>query len=95
MLPTVQVPPFPADQEWVHEINGQQMATYLDWMSSCCVISITDLPALSLPVGTTPEGLPVGLQIVGPPKGDLQVLKLAHALEQDLGLDLIPPGIFG
>ena len=94
VLPTVQVPAFPADQEWVHEINGQQMATYLDWMSSCCVVSITDLPALSLPVGTTKEGLPVGLQIVGPPKSDLKVLKLAYALEQDLDLNLMPPGIF-
>ncbi len=91
VLPTVQVPPFPADQEWVQEINGQQMSTYLDWMSSCCVISITDLPALSLPVGLSPEGLPVGLQIVGPPKSDLAVLKLAYALETDLGLNLRPP----
>jgi len=91
VLPTVQVLPFPADQEWVHEINGQQMTTYLDWMSSCCVISITDLPALSLPVGFSAEGLPVGLQIVGPPKSDLAVLKLAYALEQDLALDLRPP----
>ena len=90
MLPTVQVLPFPADQEWVHEINGQQMQTYLDWMSSCCVVSITDLPALSLPVGLSAEGLPVGLQIVGPPKSDLAVLKLAHALEQDLALNLSP-----
>ena len=91
VLPTVQVQPFPADQEWVHEINGQQMSTYLDWMSSCCVISITDLPALSLPVGLSPEGLPVGLQIVGPPKSDLAVLKLAYALEQDLAVKLKPP----
>ena len=90
VLPTVQVLPFPADQEWVHEINGQQMQTYLDWMSSCCVVSITDLPALSLPVGLSAEGLPVGLQIVGPPKSDLAVLKLAHALEQDLALNLSP-----
>jgi len=91
VLPTVQVLPFPADQEWVQEINGQQMATYLDWMSSCCVVSLTDLPALSLPVGLSAEGLPVGLQIVGPPKSDLAVLKLAHALEADLALNLRPP----
>ena len=74
VLPTVQVLPFPADEPWVRAINGTPMRTYLDWMSSCCIISITDLPALSLPVGFA-DGLPVGLQIVGPPKGDLEVLR--------------------
>ena len=90
VLPTVQVLPFPADEEWVREINGQQMPTYLDWMSSCCVISITDLPALSLPVGFSHDGLPVGLQIVGPPKSDNAVIQLAHALEQALDLPRRP-----
>jgi len=90
VLPTVQVPPFPASDEWVSEINGQQLPTYLDWMTSCCVISITDLPALSLPVGYTRSGLPVGLQIVGPPKADLAVLQLAKALESALNLPSQP-----
>lgn len=86
VLPTVQVLPFPIEEPWVKEINGQPMATYLDWMSSCCVLSITDFPVLSLPVGYSADGLPVGLQIVGPPKADLAVLQFGYAVEQLLAL---------
>jgi len=91
ILPTVQVLPFAAETPWVNEINGIRMPTYLDWMSSCCIISITDLPALSIPVGYSSAGLPVGLQIVGPPKADLAVLQFGYAVEQLLGLTKKPP----
>jgi amidase len=82
VLPATQVAPFDGDIEWVREIEGVQMQTYLDWMQICCVISITGLPAISVPCGFTAEGLPVGLQIVGKPQSDLEVLQLASAFEQ-------------
>lgn len=82
LLPTTQVAPFPIEVEWVRQINGTEMSTYIDWMASCCVISITGLPAASIPCGFTHDGLPVGLQIVGKPLGDFQVLQLAYAFEQ-------------
>ena len=82
LLPAAQVPPFDKDLDWVHEINGQSMHTYIDWMTICCAISITGLPAISVPCGFTAEGLPVGLQIVGRPRGDLNLLGIAHAFEQ-------------
>ena len=50
-LPTVQVLPFPVEQEWVTEINGQRMDTYIDWMRSCSRITVTLHPAISIPVG--------------------------------------------
>ena len=46
-LPTVQVVPFPVEQEWVTEINGEPMATYIDWMRSCSRITVTDRGAIS------------------------------------------------
>ena len=58
------------------------MTSYLDWMKSCYVVSVTGLPAMSVPCGFSPEGLPVGLQIVGRPQDELGVLQLAHAFEQ-------------
>jgi len=86
VLPVVQVPPFDIDQEYVTEIEGQRLETYVDWMRSCYFISATALPAISVPAGFTPEGLPVGLQIVGRHQDDWGVLQIAHALEQAAGI---------
>jgi amidase len=81
-LPTTQVPPFAIDQEYPTEINGQPLETYIDWMGLCYAITVTGCPAISVPCGFTQDGLPVGLQIVGPPHADVAVLQLAHAFEQ-------------
>jgi amidase len=85
LLPVCQVPPFDVSQPYVTSINGQPLTTYLDWMRSCYYISATGLPAISVPCGFTPEGLPVGLQIVGRHQDDFGVLQLAHAFEQATG----------
>jgi amidase len=82
VLPVTQVAPFPVEWDWVHEINGQKMETYIDWMATCYAITLTGLPAISVPCGFTKEGLPVGLQIVGRHQQDFAVLQLAHAFEQ-------------
>jgi amidase len=58
------------------------MATYIEWMRTCSRITVTAHPAISIPAGFTPEGLPVGLQIVGRARDDFGVLQLAHAFEQ-------------
>ena len=85
VLPVSQVVPFAVEQPYVTRINDQPLPTYLDWMKSCYQISVTDLPAVSVPCGFTDDGLPVGLQIVGRPFDDLGVLQLAHAFEQATG----------
>jgi amidase len=85
VLPTVQVPPFDVTQEYVTEIDGVKMETYIDWMKSCYFISITGHPAISVPAGFTTDGLPVGLQIVGRHRDDWGVLQMAHAFEAARG----------
>ena len=80
-LPVSQVPPFDITQEYPTEIAGAPMRTYTDWMASCAWVSLLGCPAVSVPAGKTPVGLPVGLQIVGRPRDDFGVLQLAHALE--------------
>jgi amidase len=93
ILPVNQVPPFDVKQRYVTEINGVKMDTYIDWMKSCYYISVTGLPAISVPCGFTPGGLPVGVQIVGRHQDDLGVLQLAYAFEQSTGLwRQRPPG---
>ena len=79
-LPTVQVVPFPVEQEWVTEINGEPMATYIDWMRSCSRITVSAHPAVSLPAGLTASGLPVGVQLVGRYGADRRLLEIAAAI---------------
>lgn len=81
VLPVSQVPPFPADQEYPHRINGRPMDTYLDWMRAAYLITVTGCPAISVPFGHTAGGLPVGLQLVAAHGRDRYLLEVAAALE--------------
>ena len=82
ILPTTQLPPFDVNTPYPTEIAGVKFDNYIDWMKSCWYISATGNPAASVPGGFTPEGLPVGVQIVGRDKEDFSVLQIAHAFEQ-------------
>src|ERR1043166_4344874 len=77
-----QVPPFDAEIDWPHEIDGVKMDHYCAWMKSAYWISTTRCPAASVPAGKTAEGLPVGMQIVGRHGNDRGVLELAYGVEQ-------------
>jgi amidase len=85
VLPTTQLPPFDVNTPYPTEIAGVAVDSYIDWMKSCWYISTTGNPAASVPGGFTPEGLPVGLQIVGRNNLDFGVLQLAQAFEQATG----------
>lgn len=81
LCPTVQTPPFDVEVPYLESINGVQFETYVDWMKSCYLITVTGLPALSLPAGFTDNGLPVGLQLVGGYHADRAVLDFAQEVE--------------
>ena len=91
IAPAAQVPPFPIEQEYVTQINGVKMDNYLDWMRSCSTITVTGHPAISVPCGFTPEGLPVGVQIVGRYRDEFGLLQFAHAFEQATKVGLRRP----
>ncbi len=90
ILPATQVPAFDINQQYVTGIEGRKLGNYIDWMRSCYYISVLHNPAISVPGGFTPEGLPVGVQIVGRHHDDWGVLQLAHAFEQAAGIRQIP-----
>jgi amidase len=84
-LPTVQVLPFPVEIEWVTDIAGVAQQTYIDWMRTCSRITVTLHPAVSVPAGYTPAGLPVGLQLVGRYGSDMDLLAIGEAITRAAG----------
>ena len=86
VCPAASIPPFPVDQRYVEEIDGQPCKTYIDWFSITFALTMTSCPVLSLPCGFTAAGLPVGIQIVGKPRAEAALLSAAHRLETILGL---------
>ncbi|HEY3216479.1 MAG TPA: amidase, partial [Candidatus Eisenbacteria bacterium] len=81
VLPTVAVPPFPVEQPYPTQINGKPLDNYTQWFYLTYGITVTGLPAISVPCGFTRGGLPVGLQIVGRRCQDAAVLRAAAAFE--------------
>jgi amidase len=79
VLPSAQVWPFPAEWRWPQAINGHQMDTYHRWMEVVVPASLIGLPALSVPVGFSPTGLPMGMQIIGRSGDDAGVLAIGQA----------------
>ncbi len=89
--PTVMAPPFPVETRYLSEVAGTQFDNYVDWLMLTYLITLTSCPAVSLPCGLTASGLPVGLQLVAPPREDAALLAAARHLEGVLGLaDRVP-----
>ena len=85
VLPSAQVWPFPAEWTWPRAIAGRTMDTYHRWMEVVIYATLAGLPAISVPVGFSDDGLPMGMQLIGPPLGDRAVLNAAAAYEQTIG----------
>ena len=81
LTPCMAVPPFAVEQNYPETVAGRKMETYVDWLAPTFVLSLTGLPVASVPCGLDPDGLPVGLQIVGKPQGEEAVLALAARLQ--------------
>src|SRR5262249_4672412 len=96
VLPTVAVPPFPVDEPYPRAINGKPLESYTQWFWLTYGITLTGLPAISVPCGFTRAVLPVGLQIVGRRRQEAAVLSAAAAFEAAAPwAGRIPPVVIG
>ena len=85
IVPTAQVWPFPVEQHWPKVVGGQAMHSYHEWMQAVCLITLSGCPALAVPAGFGPSGLPMGVQIVAPVHGEAACLAAAAAYEAAAG----------
>lgn len=88
--PVVGVEPKPVEIEYPPEVNGEPVTDYVEWLRFSFLSTATGLPAVSVPAGFTPDGMPCGIQLIGPPRGEARLLQVARALEDAVGFGNTP-----
>ena len=91
LAPATIVAAFPVEQRYLAHCNGHRFGNYVDWLAIAYAITLVACPAISIPAGFTSEKLPVGLQIVAPPRGEAKVLRGAKLMQDILDLGAITP----
>ena len=82
LTPTMAVPPFPVELDYPESLGGRPLKTYVDWIAPTFVLSLTGLPVASVPCGLDANGLPVGMQVVGPPLSEERVLGVCARIQE-------------
>lgn len=91
ICPATSIEPFEIEKPFVTEIDGQKCKTYIDWFAITFALTMTSCPIISLPCGFTKNGLPVGIQIVGKPRKENELLSFSYFLESKLKIkDKVP-----
>jgi Asp-tRNA(Asn)/Glu-tRNA(Gln) amidotransferase A subunit family amidase len=91
LCPTASIPAFRhGEREW--QVGGKTVK-YLDAWSYCEWFNLLGFPAAVVPMGRSPEGLPIGVQIVGRPWEEELVLAVALLLEEARGEFAQPPAL--
>ena len=83
--PVVGCMPHPQTEEWVSEVGGVTLSGYMDWLRFAFLATTAGLPAISVPVGPGPRGLPIGIQLIGKPRGEAALLAAAAMFESVTG----------
>ncbi|MEL6791919.1 MAG: amidase family protein [Pseudomonadota bacterium] len=91
ICPTASIEPFPVETRYVTEIDGVPCETYIDWFAITFAVTLTGCPVVSLPCGFTAAGLPVGVQVIGKPRGEAALLSIAKWIEAALNLPFGAP----
>lgn len=88
--PVCGIEPLPAEVEYPPEINGIPSKDYIDWLCFAMLATLCGLPSMSLPIGFLPTGTPIGIQLIGKPRGEARLLQVARRIEEHLALPLGP-----
>lgn len=91
LIPTVQVLPFSVGEMYPPDIDGNSSQSYIDWMASCFLLSVLNMPVISVPVSFSETGLPFGVQILAKPGSELSLLMLAERIDQIFGMSQRTP----
>jgi len=86
LVPAAILPPFEVERHWITELEGEVFDNYVEWIRITYALTLTALPVLAIPCGLTPQGLPIGIQLVGKPRGEAGLLAAGVALEAIFGL---------
>jgi len=93
--PVVGCMPHPVEEDWVRTVGNQELTGYMDWLRFAFLATTAGLPAISVPVGIGPGGMPVGIQLIGKPRGEAELLASARIVEMAMNgpLPVIDPNI--
>ena len=91
ICPTCSVLPFDIETPFVKEIDGVVCKTYIDWFAITFALTLTSCPIISLPVGFSSHGLPVGIQIMSKPRQEDKLLAFAKVLEEKVSVNKNSP----
>ncbi len=91
VLPTAQVWPFAVDRTWPERVGDKAMDTYHRWMEVTTLATLVGMPTLAVPAAQNDDGLFVGLQLMGPPRADADVLAWGLWAERHAAFTVRPP----
>jgi Asp-tRNA(Asn)/Glu-tRNA(Gln) amidotransferase A subunit family amidase len=81
LAPAASVPPFPHARNHPETVGGRAMPTYMRWLALCYVPTLCLATVAAIPCGRGSEGMPFGIQVIGPCRSDARVLAAAEAIE--------------
>ncbi len=91
ILPAAPILPRDIKERWPREINGVALDNYVEWLKLAALVTMTSCPSLALPAGFSADGRPIGIQVVGKPRGEADLLSAGMVIEEILGLrDAVP-----
>lgn len=86
IVPAAILPPFDVKTRWIKSLEGETFDNYVEWIRITYALTLTSLPILCIPCAVTKDGLPIGIQLVGKPRGEAALLAAGGALEQLFGI---------
>ena len=91
ILPAAPILPRDIKERWPRQINGVALDNYVEWLKLAALVTMTACPSLALPAGFSADGRPIGIQVVGKPRGEADLLSAGLVIEDILGLrDEVP-----